>query len=121
MKSNYISIKVLFYLYWFWFFRFSDPEDDSVEAPETSKDVIENKPQEKSEASCISLKPEEESAGKPTSSDKHTGIVDEIKEDLVKGVECKVEKRKPKKLCSNFNEKNEKFQYGNYNQYYGYR
>merc|ERR1712142_1009751 len=103
------------------FEKFSDPEDDSVEAPETSKDVIENKPQEKSEASCISLKPEEESAGKPTSSDKHTGIVDEIKEDLVKGVECKVEKRKPKKLCSNFNEKNEKFQYGNYNQYYGYR
>ena len=30
-------------------------------------------------------------------------------------------KKKGKKTSSNFKEKNEKFQYGNYNQYYGYR
>eukprot|EP00092_Neocalanus_flemingeri_P020387 GFUD01022085.1.p1 GENE.GFUD01022085.1~~GFUD01022085.1.p1 ORF type:complete len:1165 (+),score=332.33 GFUD01022085.1:40-3534(+) len=104
------------------FEKFSDPEEDSLEAPEVQKDVLVIKNVEETvDHSKPNIKNDEEADLKCGIIEKQNLIVEEPKEDAVKIVEPKVDKRKAKKLSSNFNEKNEKFQYGNYNQYYGYR
>jgi len=105
------------------FEKFSDPEDDSLETPELIKEkVIEKSPVKKVEASDSISKPVDETTSKSVTSEKQAVVVEEPKEDpIVKNVETKLEKRKAKKPSSSFNEKNGKFQYGNYNQYYGYR
>ena len=99
--------------------RFSDQDDDSLDAPDVSKEVVEKNLEEKSETANTSSKPEDEPSGK--CSDKQTDVVEEVKDDTGKSGDFKIEKRKPRKTSSSFKEKNEKFQYGNYNQYYGYR
>jgi len=104
------------------FEKFSDPEEDSLEVPEVKKDeVVEKSPEKKVEDSKDIINQEEEAESKPGTTEKQNIIAEEPKEDSVKIVEPKVEKRKAKKPSSNFHEKNSKFQYGNYNQYYGYR
>jgi len=101
------------------FVKFSDQDDDSLDAPDVSKEVVEKNLEEKSETANTSSKPEDEPSGK--CSDKQTDVVEEVKDDTGKSGDFKIEKRKPRKTSSSFKEKNEKFQYGNYNQYYGYR
>jgi len=94
-------------------------DDDSLGAPETSKEVSEKKNEDKVVASNTSSKPEGDSV-KKSSLDKPRAV-EENKDEVVAKTLEKVDKRKNKKPPSNYNEKNEKFQYGNYNQYYGYR
>lgn len=103
--------------------KLSDHEDDSLEVTSAvlaNNEVSEKGSEEKVEDSKVITKHDVEGASKASTVEMQILVTEEPKEDL-KIVDTKIEKRKLKKFPSNYKEKNGKFQYGNYNQYYGYR
>ena len=98
----------------------SDQEEKRSEAVEVKKNESSTVNLDDKKAEAKSLSTKEDALKDPAPPMSSAEKLIELKDEVIPS-DYKPDKRKLKKNPSTFNEKNEKFQYGNYNQYYGYR